>query len=90
MNYRFEGKQKLLSMGEYPDVTLAMVRGLQDANKKLLKAGKDPALHQAEATSGGPDAFETVAREWLEARSRLAAAGGTASPLSTRAPSSNT
>ncbi|TPN04471.1 integrase arm-type DNA-binding domain-containing protein [Mesorhizobium sp. B2-1-2] len=68
INYRFEGKQKLLSVGEYPDTALAVARGLLDVNKKLLKAGKDPALHQGEAATGGPDAFETVAREWLEAQ----------------------
>lgn len=68
MNYRFDGKQKLLSVGEYPATTLAVARGLLDANKKLIKAGKDPALHQGEAATGGPDAFETVAREWLEAQ----------------------
>lgn len=68
MNYRFEGKQKLLSVGEYPDVTLADARALRSANRKILDAGKDPALHKAEAATGGPDAFETVAREWLEAQ----------------------
>lgn len=68
MNYRFEGRQKLLSMGEYPTVPLADARGLLSANKKILKAGKDPALHKAEAATGGPDSFETVGREWLEAQ----------------------
>ncbi|MER9524006.1 tyrosine-type recombinase/integrase [Mesorhizobium sp. M0292] len=68
MNYRFEGKQKLLSMGEYPATSLADARALLLSNKRLLKANKDPALHKADAATGGPDAFETVAREWLEAQ----------------------
>ncbi|MER9833370.1 tyrosine-type recombinase/integrase [Mesorhizobium sp. M0145] len=68
MTYRFDGKQKLLSIGEYPAVPLADARALLSSNKAILKAGKDPALHKAEATTGGPDAFETVAREWLQAQ----------------------
>ncbi|MER8924275.1 integrase arm-type DNA-binding domain-containing protein [Mesorhizobium sp. M0859] len=68
MTYRFDSKQKLLSIGEYPAVPLADARALLSSNKAILKAGKDPALHKAEATTGGPDAFETVAREWLEAQ----------------------
>ncbi|RWO06354.1 MAG: DUF4102 domain-containing protein [Mesorhizobium sp.] len=70
MTYRFDGKQKLLSIGEYPAVPLADARALLSSNKAILKAGKDPALHKPEAATGGPDAFETVAREWLEAQKK--------------------
>ncbi|PBB41724.1 integrase [Mesorhizobium sp. WSM3866] len=68
MSYRFDGKQKLLSLGEYPGVSLAQARALLDANKRTLKAGKDPAEHKVAAIMGGLDGFETVAREWLEAQ----------------------
>lgn len=68
MTYRFEGKQKLLSIGEYPDVSLADARGILGAHKRTLKARKDPAKHKALATTGGTDGFETVAREWLESQ----------------------
>lgn len=68
MTYRFEGKQKLLSIGEYPDVSLADARGLLGAHKRTLKAGKDPAENKGAGATGGPDAFETVAREWLDAQ----------------------
>ncbi|TGT90848.1 MULTISPECIES: integrase arm-type DNA-binding domain-containing protein [unclassified Mesorhizobium] len=68
MAYRFEGKQKLLSIGEYPDVGLGDARALRAANKRILDNGKDPAVNKAIAATGGPEAFETVAREWLEAQ----------------------
>lgn len=68
MTYRFESRQKLLSIGEYPAVPLADARALLLANKRLLKAKKDPALHKAVVATGGLDAFETVTREWLEAQ----------------------
>ncbi len=39
--YRTRGKQKLLSFGVYPDVTLAVVRIARDAASALLAAGLD-------------------------------------------------
>lgn len=68
MNYRFEGKQKLLSVGEYPEVSLADARALLATHKRTLKAGKDPVENKGTAATGGLDSFETIAREWLEAQ----------------------
>src|SRR5690349_4787217 len=41
--YRFDGKQKLLAIGQYPVVTLADARMKRDAAKKLLASGVDPS-----------------------------------------------
>ena len=43
MSYRFEGKQKLLSFGVYPTVSIEDARAKRDAAKKLLANGIDPA-----------------------------------------------
>ena len=40
--YRFEGKEKLLSVGVYPDVTLAKAREKRDEARKLLVDSIDP------------------------------------------------
>ena len=66
--YRFEGKQKTMPLGTYPDVSLADVRDLRDAAAKLLAAGTDPmaqrkADKQARAAATA-NSFESVAREW--------------------------
>jgi hypothetical protein len=42
MKYRFEGKEKLLSFGGYPDVSLKDARERRDETRKLLANGIDP------------------------------------------------
>jgi len=76
--YRFEGKQKLLSGGPYPKVSLAEARAWRETAKHQLALGLDPA--KAKTKPGEParieltdppqlgNSFEEVAREWLEAR----------------------
>ncbi len=41
--YRIEGKEKLLAIGSYPEVSLAQARLSRDAARALLAAGKDPS-----------------------------------------------
>ena len=40
--YRFDGKQKLMALGGYPDVSLAQARDWADQARKLLATGTDP------------------------------------------------
>jgi integrase len=68
-NYRFDGKQKTLSMGVYPDVGLADARERRDAARRLIAAGTDPSDHR-KATKAAhaqltENTFEAVAREWF-------------------------
>ena len=44
MHYRFAGKQKTLSFGAYPDVSLARARAKRGQAKELLAAGTDPGV----------------------------------------------
>lgn len=66
--YRFHKKEKRLSLGVYPDVTLAAARDRRDDARKLLANGIDPSEHRKsanQAKSNNPaDSFEAVAREW--------------------------
>ncbi len=43
LKYRFDGKEKLLSLGKYPEITLTKARELRDQNKKLLADGVNPS-----------------------------------------------
>jgi integrase len=40
--YRFEGKEKKMSFGQYPEVTLAEVRALHASARRTLASGADP------------------------------------------------
>jgi integrase len=68
MRYEFGGKEKLLSFGPYPDVTLAEARDRQLAAKQLLREGRDPGvekrLRRAAGLSASATTFEAVARDW--------------------------
>jgi integrase len=66
--YRFAGKEKLLSMGTYPDTGLKAAREKRDRARALLAEGVDPsATRLAEKASRANvvlNSFEAVAREW--------------------------
>lgn len=66
--YRFRGKQKLLSIGKYPDTTLQQARAEREKAKAVLKEGRDPSQAKqlarlVNATAG--DTFEIIAREYV-------------------------
>lgn len=68
--YRFEGKEKRLSLGVYPDVGLKDAREKHAEARKLLAAGVDPSANKkaSKAAQGerAANSFEIVAREWFD------------------------
>jgi hypothetical protein len=68
LRYRFGGKEKLISLGTYPDTGLKAARERRDAARKLLETGVDPSeARRAEKASNsqvGTNSLEAVAREW--------------------------
>jgi integrase len=71
--YRFLGKEKSLSLGIYPEVTLAGARlKLMDA-RKLTSDGQDPSearkALKRQALISAENNFEAIAREWIAAKS---------------------
>lgn len=68
--YRFGGKEKLLSLGTYPDVSLSSARKKRDEARTLLTDGLDPSEQRKAAKSKRADmatnTFEAIAREWIE------------------------
>jgi integrase len=67
--YRFEGKEKRLSLGVYPDVGLKEARERRDDARKLLASGVDPGAHRKAQklarNEQGANSFEVVAQEWF-------------------------
>lgn len=68
LRYRFEGREQLLSLGTYPDVSLSEARAKRDEIRKLLATGVDPSLARKAAKSARAgevaNNFEAIAREW--------------------------
>uniref|UniRef100_E6Q034 Putative integrase n=1 Tax=mine drainage metagenome TaxID=410659 RepID=E6Q034_9ZZZZ len=68
--YRFQGTEKQLSIGRYPDFSLANARERRDAARKRLANGIDPmAERMAEKTAvkvATDHTFEKIAELWLE------------------------
>lgn len=71
--YRFDGKQKTLALGVYPDVSLADARERREQARKLLANGADPgAVKQEQKTAFvalAENSFEIIAREWFSKHS---------------------
>lgn len=70
LRYFVDGKEKLLALGVYPEVSLADAREKRAQARKLLAAGKDPGDMKKEskrlARMKSANTFETLAQEWLE------------------------
>ena len=72
MKYRFLGKEKLLSIGTYPIISLSEARVARDEAKKLLVNGVDPSSHKKkqkkERIRNSQNTFQAVAMEWHETK----------------------
>lgn len=70
VNYRFQKKQRTLSAGVYPDVSLALARERRDEIRRILATGMDPSskrkVEAAEARLLQTGTVEQIAEEYLE------------------------
>jgi integrase len=68
--YRFDGKASMLSLGEYPAVSLAKARELRAAARKRLDAGENPVIarrtEKHAKLTAARNTFESIAIEWIE------------------------
>src|SRR5665213_1934670 len=63
--YRIDGREKLLSLGVYPEVSLKAARAKRDKARELIAAGIDPSVERRVAKAAQGTTFEGVAREWM-------------------------
>ncbi len=68
--YRFDGKEKVLPLGQYPDISLAQAREAREDARKLLALGNDPmAQRKAQKIArrlAVEDTFAATAKKWWE------------------------
>jgi len=66
--YRFGGKQKLISLGKYPETSLLQARAEREKSRALLRERRDPSHARKIARieqENRDDSFQAVAREYL-------------------------
>lgn len=65
LKYRHGGKEKLLALGSYPEVSLKRAREKRDEARIHIADGRDPSALRATAKA---DNFEAIGREWMAKR----------------------
>lgn len=69
LKYRFDGKEKRLALGTYPEISLSIARERREDARKLLALGIDPSVHRkierAAKEERAANSFEIIAREWF-------------------------
>lgn len=70
--YRFGGRERIMSFGKYPEVTLKVARGKKLEARLMVQDGVDPGLERKRAklvaTANAANTFETVAAEFVETK----------------------
>lgn len=62
--YRIGGREKSLSLGVYPDVSLKIARDRRDAARRLVAAGSDPSLERQREKAADGDTLQFIYNEW--------------------------
>lgn len=74
MKFVKDGKEKLLSFGAYPDVTLLAARKKRDEARDELRDGHDPTVRvkvkRAAIATDEQNTFEAMAKEWALANQK--------------------
>lgn len=69
LKYRYAQKEKLLSFGQFPEVTLAVARDQRDKARATLREGKDPAVEaqklKRDLILAASTTFKMVAEAWF-------------------------
>ena len=73
--FKFEGREKLIGLGRFPDVPLKRAREKRDEARKLVADGKDPSAERQAAKSAQADSLEHISREWLTKQEGAVSAG---------------
>jgi integrase len=61
----FEGREKLIGLGSYPDTSLKRAREIRDEARKQVAAGVNPSAERKKAKLHVAHAFEDVAEEYV-------------------------
>lgn len=72
MKYRFQGSEKRLSFGAWPDVSLAEARAQRDEARKKIREGIDPGhekkMAKIAAQISAGNSFQSVAEDFIDVK----------------------
>jgi len=70
--FRHLGKERVLAIGVYPDVSLACARDEAVNARRLIKDGIDPVAERRRARGNDTaETFNVIAEEWIESRKNI-------------------
>ena len=68
--YYYQGKEQMLALGKYPNVTLSEARKKRNEARELVDTGKHPTrekkIQKLRKAHEGANTFESITRRWLE------------------------
>lgn len=65
LDYRFQGRRKTISLGTYPETTLAQARKLRQEFKEKINNGINPSEERKEIKAEHNPLFKNIAEKWL-------------------------
>jgi integrase len=68
LKYFFGGREKSISLGTYPETSLARARQKRDEARRQIADGIDPSAKRKAEKDNRGNTFEAVATEWLESQ----------------------
>ena len=71
LKYFIDRKEKRISLGTYPLVSLKEVREKAFETKKIISQGVDPSAQRQQEQREAAQTFEAVAREWLATQKKV-------------------
>jgi integrase len=73
LKYRFAGKERGISLGVYPDVSLKRARAKRDEARRMVADGVDPSAERKTSKLARHETFKAIADEWLELQAKTLA-----------------
>ncbi len=71
LKYTLDGKQRLMSLGAFPDVSISQARDKRDEARKLVAAGVDPVKAKRAEKLARADSVEAIFEEWIDKQTDL-------------------
>lgn len=73
LKYRYGGKERGISLGVYPEISLKRARSKRDEARRLVAEGVDPSAERKVNKLARHETFKAIADEWLELQAKTLA-----------------